>query len=342
MELYLDSVNPEEIRTAADWGLLTGVTTTPTFMHRHGITDVDGAIVDLSQYVQLLHIEALGNTAADIVAEADRQLKLPLAKTCTPVFKIPVSNEGIKACKILTDRGLLVNVHLVYTLNQAYMAMNAGATYICPLAGRMHDQGIDAFALYEDCIDAIDRYGYDSKVMVSSVRHADHVRMAIKVGAHAVTAPWNVMRALCGNVLTDVGTSQFEEHTRLMTQTVRTIMTGSNPQVALSATIQDALVQMTESGMGAVAVVDGGKLKGIFTDGDIRRQLKEKGKAVLDTRMSDFSYNEPITIQASALLNDAVALFKNRKVDNLLVLDGEKTVGILDIQDFVREGLIGG
>jgi len=311
MELYLDSVTREEIRTAADWGILTGVTTTPTFMHRHGITNVDGAIVDLSHHVQLLHIEALGNTAADIVAEADRQLKLPLAESCTPVFKIPVSNEGIKACRILTDRGLLVNVHLVYTLNQAYMAMNAGATYICPLAGRMHDQGLDAFALYEDCVDAIDRYGYDSKVMVSSVRHAEHVRLAIRAGAHAVTAPWNVMRALCSNVLTDVGTSQFEEHTRLMTQTVGSILGAKNPQVSIGATLQDALVQMTESGVGAVAVLDGETLKGIFTDGDI------------------------------PLLNDAVAHFNTHKVDNLLVLDGEKTVGILDIQDFVREGLIG-
>jgi transaldolase len=340
MELYLDSVNPEEIRAAADWGLLAGVTTTPTFMHRHGITDVDGAIVDLSQYVPLLHIEALGNTAADIVAEAERQLKLPMK--CTPVFKIPVSNEGLKACRILTDRGHLVNVHLVYTLNQAYMAMNAGATYICPLAGRMHDQGQDAMALYADCVQAIDRYGYNSKVMVSSVRHAEHVRMAIKVGAHAVTAPWGVMRALCSNVLTDLGTSQFEEHTRLMTQTVRTILSDKNPQVGLQVTIQDALLQMTESGIGAVAVMDGQTLKGIFTDGDVRRQLREKGKAVLDASMGDFPYKSPITVSADSLLYEAVNTFKQHKVDNLIVLDGNRVSGILDIQDFVREGLIGG
>ncbi|MFN8921755.1 MAG: CBS domain-containing protein [Sphingobacteriia bacterium] len=80
---------------------------------------------------------------------------------------------------------------------------------------------------------------------------------------------------------------------------------------------------------------------GIFRDGDIRRLLMEMGKAIVVAGMSDFSYSTPITVQLNALLNDAVAHFNTHKVDNLLVLDGEKTVGILDIQDFVREGLIG-
>ena len=132
MELYLDSADIKEIEEAFKLGILTGLTTTPTFMHRHGIVNVDETIIKLSKMVPVLQIEALGDTAEEIVAEANRLLALGLLKDKT-VFKIPVSNVGIQACKMLRDKGLLVNIHLVYTLNQAYMAMQAGATYVCPL-----------------------------------------------------------------------------------------------------------------------------------------------------------------------------------------------------------------
>src|SRR5688572_8117328 len=125
MELYLDSVDFKEIEQAFKLGFLTGLTTTPTFMHRHGITDIDGAIVKLSGMVPVLQVEALGDTPEDILKEAERLLALGLDKNKT-VFKIPVSNVGVTACKLLRDKGLLVNIHLVYTLNQAYMAMAAG------------------------------------------------------------------------------------------------------------------------------------------------------------------------------------------------------------------------
>ena len=117
-----------------------------TVIEREGITDIDGTIVKLSKMVPVLQIEALGNTAEEVVKEAHRQLKLGLDPQKT-VFKIPVSLEGVRACKLLRNDGLLVNVHLVYTLQQAYMAMHAGATYVCPLVGRSQDQGYDSIAL---------------------------------------------------------------------------------------------------------------------------------------------------------------------------------------------------
>ena len=183
MELFLDSVNFDEIEEAVTLGILSGLTTTPTFMFRHGITDLDGAIVKLSGMVPILHIEALGKSVAEIKAEVDRILKLPLKKE--PVFKIPVSNHGISACRQLVNQGRQVNIHLVYTLNQAYLAMEAGSTYVCPLVGRLHDQGHDAMALIEQTVAIVDRYGYKSKIMVSSVRHPEHVRQALLLGAHA-------------------------------------------------------------------------------------------------------------------------------------------------------------
>lgn len=342
MELYLDSVDFKEIEAALDLGIITGLTTTPTFMHRHGITDVDGAIVKLSHMVSVLQVEALGATADEILKEADRLLTLPVNKECTLVFKVPISNEGVKACKKLSDNGHLVNIHLIYTLNQAYMAMEAGAAYICPLVGRLHDQGHDAMKLIEECVNTVELYGYDTKVMVSSVRHADHVRQAILLGAHTCTVPWSVMKKLCENTLTTLGIDQFFEHTRLMTIRVKEIIGQENPTVVLKDTLLDAMVKMTDYKTGAVSIVDDfGKLIGIFTDGDIRRQLKDKGKAIVDAKMSDFTYNPPITINADALLYDAVNLFSKTQVDNIIVVENDKPVGILDIQDLVKLNLIG-
>ena len=146
MELYLDSVDFKEIEEALKLGIIDGLTTTPTFMHRHGITNVDEAILKLSKMVKVLQVEALGDTPEEVEKEADRLIALGLDPKKT-VFKIPVSNIGIAACKRLRDKGYMVNVHLVYTLAQAYMAMQAGATYVCPLVGRLQDQGHDAVTL---------------------------------------------------------------------------------------------------------------------------------------------------------------------------------------------------
>lgn len=341
MELYLDSVDFKEIEQAFKLGFLAGLTTTPTFMHRHGITDIDGAIVKLSKMVPVLQVEALGDSPEEILAEAERLLALGLDKNKT-VFKIPVSNVGVAACKLLRDNGLLVNVHLIYTLNQAYMAMAAGATYVCPLVGRLQDQGHDALALVEQCVDVVERYGYDTKVMFSSVRHAEHVRNALTIGVHTITAPWGVMQKLTENNFTTLGTEQFVEHTKLMTVKVREVIRDNNPTVKLSDTVLDAIVQMNESRLGAVAVVDdAGALKGVFTDGDLRRNLKEKGKDVTGSKMGDFTYNEPLTVSANALLYEAVNIFKQKQVDNIVVLDNNAPIGMLDIQDLVKMGLVG-
>src|SRR5580693_3091735 len=194
MELYLDSANMKEIEEAFKLGFLDGLTTTPTFMQREGITDIDGTIVKLSKMVPVLQIEALGNTAEDVKKEARRQLDLGLDPKRT-VFKIPVSLEGVRACNLLRREGLLVNVHLVYTLQQAYMAMHAGASYVCPLVGRLQDQGHDALALVEQCVGAVDHYGYNTKIMFSSVRNAEHVRNAINIGVHTITVPLKILKA---------------------------------------------------------------------------------------------------------------------------------------------------
>lgn len=340
MELFLDSVNFEEIEEAVKLGTLTGLTTTPTFMFRHGITDIDGATVKLSGMVPSLHIEALGNSVDEIRTEVDRIMKLPLKKK--PVFKIPVSNHGISACRKLVDEGHQVNIHLIYTLNQAYMAMEAGATYVCPLVGRLHDQGHDAMALIEQAVNMTFNYEYKSKVMVSSVRHPEHVRQALLLGAHACTIPWSVMKMLSQNNLTTVGSEQFLEHTRLMTVKAREVVREQNPVCKLSSPVLEAITRMTESRLGAVSVVDeDNRLVGIFTDGDIRRNLKDHGAAFVNMKMSDFTFNKPVTVGAEALLSEAVEIFSSHEFDSIIVVENNVPIGMIDVQDLVKMNLLG-
>ncbi len=336
MELYLDSADINEIKEAFKLGFLSGLTTTPTFMHRHGITDIDGTIIELSKIVPVLQIEALGSTAEEIVSEAKRQHNLGLDKSKT-VFKIPISLEGVKACKILRDAGYLVNIHLVYTLQQAYMAMAAGATYVCPLVGRLQDQGHDAIDLIEQCVNAVNYYGYDTKIMFSSVRHVEHVRNALNAGAHTVTLPWKVMKQLTENHFTQLGTKEFFEHTRLMTRNVGDIITTVNPSVTVNESIHDCLVKMTVGGFGAATVVnEQGEPVGIFTDGDLRRMIEKEGGESVNKKVGDLTLKKPHTIEANTLLYNASALFKETQVDTLIVTRDGKAIGMLDIQDLMK------
>jgi transaldolase len=333
MELYLDSANLREIEEGFKLGFLNGLTTTPTFMQREGITDIDGMIVKLSKMVPVLQIEALGNTAEDVVKEAKRQLDLGLDPAKT-VFKIPVSLEGVKACSMLRKEGLLVNVHLVYTLQQAYMAMHAGASYVCPLVGRLQDQGHDALTLVQQCVEAVNYYGYNTKIMFSSVRHNEHVRNAINIGVHTITVPLKVLKTLTENNFTDLGTAQFLQDTKLMTVRVGEAINGVNPVVDAGVNVKDAIVKMTEFGFGAIVVTEGGtQVKGVFTDGDLRRHLQQEGSGVLEKKLGSFDYKAPISIESDRLLNDAQQLFRQTNVDTIMVTDNGKPVGMLDIQD---------
>ncbi len=333
MELYLDSANLKEIEEGFKLGFLDGLTTTPTFMQREGITDIDATIVKLSKIVPVLQIEALGNNAEEILKEAKRQLALGLDAKKT-VFKIPVSLEGVKACYMLRKEGLMVNVHLVYTLQQAYMAMHAGANYVCPLVGRLQDQGHDALELIAQCVNAVNHFGYKTKIMFSSVRNNEHVRNAINLGAHTITVPLKVLKSLTENNFTTLGTSQFIRDTRLMTVKVNDVMRNINPLVPEATSLKDAIIKMSSFGYGAITVTKGdGSLKGIFTDGDLRRLLQSDGEHILEKKLSELQYGKPISVDINVFLNDAVALFRQYQVDTLLVTEGEKPMGMLDIQD---------
>jgi len=334
MELYLDSANFREIEEAFELGFLYGLTTTPTFMYRDGIRDVDAAIVKLSEMVPVLQIEALGNRADEIEKEAYRLLDLGLDKEKT-VFKIPVSLEGAKACKKLTDDGLQVNIHLVYTVQQAYIAMSAGATYVCPLVGRLQDQGHDALSLIQQCVDAVENYGYNSKIMFSSVRHPEHVRNALNLGAHACTIPWKVLKLLAHNHFTDIGTREFVDHTRMITTRVKDTIRPGITTIDKNAKVIDALMIMTKTKLGAITVLDGNNIYRIFTDGDLRRLLNSGDELAVHKKLEELEPNTPVTIGHNATLSEASDLFKQYHVDNIIVTENNTPIGILDIQDIL-------
>ena len=337
MELYLDSANLEEIKEAFELGFIYGLTTTPTFMHRDGVTNTDELILQLADIVPVLQVEALGNTSDEIVAEAHRLLKMGLDKENT-VFKIPISMIGAKACKQLVDEGIKVNLHLIYTLQQAYIAMNAGATYICPLVGRLQDQGHDALSLVEQCIHASNYYGYNSKIMFSSVRYPEHVRNAINLGVDACTIPWKVMKQLTDNHFTAIGTQEFVQHTRMITMKVKDIMRTAETTISKDKTILDAMLNMTNSKLGAVTVLnEDGTIYRIFTDGDLRRLVHEKGGESIKGSLKGLPSNSPTTINENELLLTASDLIKKKKVDSIIVVSQNKPVGMIDIQDLLTE-----
>jgi len=335
MELYLDSVKIDEIKEATALGYLKGLTTTPTFMFRDGIKDIDATILEISKMVDVLQVEALGKNASEIITEAERLIHLGLNPQKT-VFKIPISLEGTKACKILIDKGLMVNLHLIYTLQQAYMAFCAGATYVCPLVGRLQDQGHDALGLVKDCVDTVEAYHYPSKVMFSSVRNIEHVKNALNMGAHACTVPWPIMKSLTDNHFTRIGTDEFLRHTYLLTTKVKDIARKNHIILGTSATLAEALLEMTKSRTGAILAINGDKtLYRIFTDGDLRRIMEVKRGNILDTKLSELEPNSPQSISAEDCLLDAQKKFKEVKVDTLVVKEGDEIIGLVDIQDVI-------
>ena len=184
---------------------------------------------------------------------------------------------------------------------------------------------------------AVNYYGYDTKIMFSSVRTIEHVRNAIDCGVHTITVPWKIMKNLTDNHFTTLGTRQFEIDTRLMTVRVKDIVGEKNPVVSIDASISDALVQMSTGGFGAVSIVNNDEeLVGIFTDGDLRRLAEKEGAAGLSKNIKDLDLHVPASIDSHELLYAAQGLFHEKQVDNLVVTDNGKVVGMIDIQDMVN------
>lgn len=207
MKFFADTAEIEDIKDLAATGLLDGVTTNPSLIHKSGrnfmeVTKEICGIVD-------------GPVSAEVVALDHDQMMAEaevLRKIADNVcIKVPLTVDGLKTCKALTDDGTMVNVTLCFSANQALLAAKAGASFISPFVGRHDDNGFDGMELIEDIRLIYDNYGYETEILVASVRHVTHVLESAKIGADVMTAPPKVIKALFNHVLTDNGLAAFIE-----------------------------------------------------------------------------------------------------------------------------------
>ncbi|GLV21623.1 putative transaldolase [Sphingobium sp. TomMM35A] len=205
MKFFVDTADTNEIRDLAATGLLDGVTTNPSLIHKSGrkfveVVEEICAIVDgpVSAEVVALDHETMMKEAAVLRKIADN--------VC---IKVPLTIDGLKTCKALTSDGVQVNVTLCFSANQALLAAKAGATFISPFVGRHDDNGFDGMKLIEDIRLIYDNYAFDTEILVASVRHPIHVLESAKIGADVMTAPPSVIKALFNHVLTDKGIAGF-------------------------------------------------------------------------------------------------------------------------------------
>ncbi|GAC1407547.1 MAG: fructose-6-phosphate aldolase [Novosphingobium sp.] len=205
MKFFADTADTAEIADLAATGLLDGVTTNPSLIHKAGrdFIEVTREICGLTDGPVSAEVVALDH--AGMMREADVLRKIA-SNVC---IKVPLTLDGLKTCKALTGEGTMVNVTLCFSANQALLAAKAGATFVSPFVGRHDDNGYDGMELISDIRLIYDNYAFETQILVASVRHVMHVYEAAKIGADVMTAPPAVIRALVKHVLTDKGIEGF-------------------------------------------------------------------------------------------------------------------------------------
>lgn len=207
MQLYLDTANLNEIREAASWGILSGVTTNPTLIAREKGADFQSTIQEIASLVDgPISAETISLDAAGMVQEGLEYA----AWHPNVIIKVPSTTEGLKAVYQFAQRNIRTNVTLCFNAAQALMAARAGAFIISPFIGRVDDTGVDGMALIEE-ISAIYRQDAEitTKILAASIRHPRHIIDAAIAGADIATCPFNVLRQAMRHPLTDRGIEQF-------------------------------------------------------------------------------------------------------------------------------------
>lgn len=214
MKFFIDTANLKEIAEAHSLGLVDGVTTNPSLSAKEGVNDpVDfrGHILEICQIVTgPVSAEVVANETEAMVTEA-RELASIHDQV---VVKIPMTQDGLRAVRLLSEEGIRVNVTLVFQPLQAMLAAKAGAAYVSPFIGRLDDVNHRGMEVVEQILTIFENYGYDTEVIVASIRHPLHVLEAALVGADIATIPSNVMMQLLKHPLTDVGLAKFLEDWR--------------------------------------------------------------------------------------------------------------------------------
>lgn len=205
MDIFIDTANIDEIKEAASWGVIAGVTTNPSLIAKEG-RDHKTVIDEITQIVEgPISIETVSLDAEGMIKEAHDFV------TWSPhaVIKVPMTEEGMKAVSQLSSEGIKTNVTLVFSANQALLAAIAGATYISPFVGRLDDIGEEGMDLIEEIREVYDNYFFDTQILAASIRHPRHVTAAAKVGADVATIPYKVLKQMFNHPLTDSGIEKF-------------------------------------------------------------------------------------------------------------------------------------
>jgi len=205
MKIFLDTANLDELRKAADWGIVDGVTTNPSLIAKEG-NAIETQIAQICEIVD-------GDISAEVIATVSEDMIVEGRKLSAihenVVVKLPLTRDGIKACSVLSKEGIRVNVTLCFSAAQALLAAKAGAYIVSPFIGRLDDIGVNGMDVISQIVTIYDNYGYETQVLAASIRTTNHVIESSLAGAHIGTMPFKVLDALFSHPLTDKGLDQF-------------------------------------------------------------------------------------------------------------------------------------
>lgn len=206
MEIFIDSADPKEIEQAVAYGIIDGVTTNPSLMAKYG-KDLRSTVASICKIIEgLVSVEVASIEYEGMLDEGEKILDI----ADNVVLKLPITWNGLKACRYFSEQGREVNMTLCFSANQALLAAKAGATYVSPFIGRLDDIGQDGNMLLSEIKTIFDHYPeYDVRLLASSIRHPQHFYMAAMLGADAATIPYDVIKKLLDHPLTDKGLDRF-------------------------------------------------------------------------------------------------------------------------------------
>jgi transaldolase len=209
MKFFIDTANLADIKEAQDLGILDGVTTNPSLMAKEGITGQENIINHYKAICELVD----GDVSAEVIStDFEGMVKEGEALAALNpqiVVKIPMTKDGVKACKYFSSKGIRTNVTLVFSVGQALLAAKAGATYVSPFIGRLDDISTDGLNLIEEIRLVYDNYFYETEILAASVRNTMHIVNCAKIGADVMTGPLSSILGLLKHPLTDSGLAQF-------------------------------------------------------------------------------------------------------------------------------------
>ncbi len=209
MKFFIDTANIDEIRKANDMGVICGVTTNPSLIAKEG-RDVYEVVAEIASIVDgpiSGEVKATTTDAEGMIAEGREIAKIHP----NMVVKIPMTVEGLKAVKVLASEGIKCNVTLIFTVNQAILAAEAGAAFVSPFLGRLDDINQPGIDLIDDIVTVFDNYGYETEIIAASIRNPIHVQDCALAGAHIATIPYSVIEQMTKHPLTDAGIEKFQK-----------------------------------------------------------------------------------------------------------------------------------